>query len=525
MRRRYQYILFDLDGTLTDSKPGITKCVQFALESFGIREDNVDHLEKFIGPPLRQSFPEYYGFDDEQTAKAIKKYRERYNTKGVYENEIYPHMADFLKECKESGCKLAIASSKPQYLVEQVLEHFEIRRFFDVIIGALGDGVRDTKTEVMEEALRCFFPDTNRRRGKEDLRDMTKEAFPRTKVLMVGDRGFDIEGAKHFGIESLGVTYGYAPDGELKQAGADYLADSLEGMRRVILGSWQSEQQKKLPSIKKSMEILLPLCFYWLLTQLVILIAGVIIGVLNGNSQTGGQAAWIRAHSDQIAVWINGMAVVATYPFTFALFRQDRKTEMSAIVTRYNDKRMKKWSIPIFVWAGSVALGLNILLEKLAVMRHSASFAKVSSIQFSVSATVGILIFGILTPIGEELIFRGILYNRMKRYFSPLLSVVLSAFIFGIYHGNLVQFVYAFGMGICMAILYESFERISAPVFFHCGANTFVYLVTKMKTLPETLGNSTCMTICLVLTGLGICFLLKRQCLTFEIEQNVHRKR
>ena len=406
-----------------------------------------------------------------------------------------------------------------------MLEHFEIRQYFDVIIGALDEGVRDTKMEVMEEALRCLFPDANRRRGKEDLRDMTKESFARKEVLMVGDRAFDIEGARHFGIESLGVTYGYAPEGELKQTGADYLADSVEGMRRIILGRWQSEGQKKLPSSKKSIEILLPLCFYWLLTQLVILIAGVVIGMLTKNPQAGERTAWIQAHSDQIVVWINGLAIVMTYPFLFFLFRQDRREEMSAIVTRYNDKRMKKWGIPIFVWAATVALGLNILLEKMTVLRQSASFARVSSVQFSVSIPTGILIFGMLTPIGEELIFRGVLYNRMKRYFSPFLSVFLSAFIFGLYHGNLVQLLYAFVMGICMAVLYESFERLLAPILFHCGANTFVYLVTKTKTLSETLGNTACMRVCLLLTAAGFFLLLQKQCLTFDIERNVYRKR
>ena len=514
MNKTYQYILFDLDGTLTDSGPGIINCVRYALSSFGIEETDVDKLQRFIGPPLRESFPAFYGFDEEKTMLAIKKYRERYNDTGVFENEVYPGIKGLLEECRECGCKLAIASSKPQYLVEKVLEHFELRQYFNVIVGSLKDGERDTKPEVMEEALRCLFPDGNRRRGQEDLRDMTKEEFDRDKVLMVGDRAFDIEGAKRFGVDSLGVTYGYALEGELEAAGADYVTGSVAGMRRVILGRWQAAEHLKVPSVKKSVEILLPLFFYWLLTQLVVLCAGVALGIWGHNGVRGD---WVQAHSNQLAVWINGFAILMTYPFMIRLWKHDESPQMSGIIRKRNDKRIAKFGCVIFLWGAIVALGLNILLNYLSVFKHSKTYEHVSNVQFSVSVWAGILIFGIITPVGEELVFRGVIYNRLKKYFTPALSVLISTFIFGIYHGNLVQFIYAGLMGICMALLYESFERLSAPILFHCGANIFVYIVTKTQVLADLSAGVWIMLPCLLFMAVGIFFLLRKQCLGVRI--------
>ena len=123
-----KYFLFDLDGTLTDPKEGITTCVQYALHSLGIEEPDLDRLESFIGPPLKDSFMEFYGMDEEQAQAAVKKYRERFNDKGLYENEIYPGIAPMLQMLSEKGFRLAVASSKPTVFVEKILEHFGIRQ-------------------------------------------------------------------------------------------------------------------------------------------------------------------------------------------------------------------------------------------------------------------------------------------------------------------------------------------------------------------------------------------------------------
>ncbi len=218
----FKYILFDLDGTLTDPKLGITSSVQYALRALGIEEPSLDRLEPFIGPPLTDSFREFYGLEGERLATAIDKYRERFATQGIFENEIYPGIPQMLADLKAKDKILAIASSKPTLFVEQILEHFEIRKYFDHVVGSNMDGTRGTKEEVVEETLRQM---------------LTVEMTPAQKrdaVAMVGDRKFDIEGARAHGITSVGVSFGYAPEGELEEAGADFIVNSVDSLHVVL---------------------------------------------------------------------------------------------------------------------------------------------------------------------------------------------------------------------------------------------------------------------------------------------------
>lgn len=218
----FKYILFDLDGTLTDPKLGITSSVQYALRALGIEEPSLDRLESFIGPPLADSFREFYGLEGERLATAIDKYRERFATQGIFENEIYPGIPQMLADLKAKGKKLAIASSKPTLFVEQILEHFEIGKYFDHVVGSNMDGTRGTKEEVVEETLRQM------------LTVKMTPAQKRDAVAMVGDRKFDIEGARAHGITSVGVLFGYAPEGELEEAGADYIVNSVRSLQVLL---------------------------------------------------------------------------------------------------------------------------------------------------------------------------------------------------------------------------------------------------------------------------------------------------
>ena len=218
----FEYILFDLDGTLTDPKLGITSSVQYALRALGIEEPSLDRLEPFIGPPLADSFREFYGLEGERLATAIDKYRERFATQGIFENEIYPGIPQMLADLKAKDKLLAIASSKPTLFVEQILEHFEIGKYFDHVVGSNMDGTRGTKEEVVEETLRQM---------------LTVEMTPAQKrdaVAMVGDRKFDIEGARAHGITSVGVLFGHAPEGELEEARADYIVNSVRSLQVLL---------------------------------------------------------------------------------------------------------------------------------------------------------------------------------------------------------------------------------------------------------------------------------------------------
>lgn len=211
----FTYLLFDLDGTLTDPAEGITKSVQYALEAKGIAAPDLKKLERFIGPPLRESFMEFYGLTAEEAEESVAKYRERYAPVGVLENEIYPGIAEMLKNCRENGKKLAVASSKPQIFVEKVLRHFDIMQYFDIVMGCEMDGTRGKKEEVVEEVLRLL-----------QLTDCSREELKETAV-MIGDRKFDVEGGRLFGLSTIGVRFGYAEEGELEAAGADYVVDTV----------------------------------------------------------------------------------------------------------------------------------------------------------------------------------------------------------------------------------------------------------------------------------------------------------
>ena len=206
---RYDVVLFDLDGTLTDSKIGITKSVQYALSKFNIREDNLDNLESFIGPPLSESFQKHCGFDPGQAQQAVDFYREYFSTSGIYENEVYPGIPDLLADLKRKRKQLIVATSKPTVFANQILSAFNLYQHFTSVIGSHLDGTRTSKIEIIAHALSALG------RPKEN------------GTVMVGDRKHDIIGAQGNAIDSIAVTYGYGSLLELQQANPTYLAHAV----------------------------------------------------------------------------------------------------------------------------------------------------------------------------------------------------------------------------------------------------------------------------------------------------------
>ena len=206
----YNLILFDLDGTLTDPKEGITNCVKYALGHFGIEEHNEKKLLKFIGPPLIDSFKDFYGFSEDDAHLAIKKYRERFSTIGILENSVMDGAVELLSYLKNSGKKIALATSKPILFAERITEKYGLSEYFDYQVGAEMDGTRNYKNEVISYILELS--------GEKNL----------SSVIMVGDRKQDILGAKKCNIASIGVKCGYAEESELEEAGADFIFDDLK---------------------------------------------------------------------------------------------------------------------------------------------------------------------------------------------------------------------------------------------------------------------------------------------------------
>ena len=212
-----EFILFDLDGTLTNPYEGITKSVQYSLASFGI-DENQKNLKRFIGPPLTWAFKEYYGFDDEKAAQAVKKYRERFSTKGLYENDLYEGIPELLDTLKKSGSEIILATSKPIEFSEKIIDYFDLTQYFSFMAGSTLKGERDTKAEVIEYALQ-----------EMNITDLSQ-------AVMIGDREHDIYGAKANNIESIGVLYGFGNREEFEKAGADYICDTVHNLGKFILG-------------------------------------------------------------------------------------------------------------------------------------------------------------------------------------------------------------------------------------------------------------------------------------------------
>lgn len=213
---RKQYVLFDLDGTLTDSQDGILNSIEYALHHFGILVEDRAILRPWLGPPLVDSLMKYHGFDREQAFEGVKKFREYFDVKGIFENRVYDGMEALLARLQAEGYILMTATSKPEVAARRIADHFNLTRYFAFIGGASLDDSRVRKADVIRYVL-----ETNR------IDDPAS-------VMMVGDRENDILGAKQNGLESIGVLYGYGDRDELEAAGADHIAETVEDIIRFL---------------------------------------------------------------------------------------------------------------------------------------------------------------------------------------------------------------------------------------------------------------------------------------------------
>jgi len=205
----YSAIMFDLDGTLTDPKVGITTSVQYALAKFGIEVGDRETLVPFIGPPLIESFERFYGFSHEQAIEAVAAYREYFGATGLFENELYPGIRELLARLKDRGVTLGVATSKATIYAERIVAHFGIDQYFDVVVGSNLDHTRVAKAEVIAFLRSEHLP------------------FQTERIVMVGDREHDVLGAKAHGLSAIGVAYGYGTRIELETAGAIGVAETV----------------------------------------------------------------------------------------------------------------------------------------------------------------------------------------------------------------------------------------------------------------------------------------------------------
>ena len=550
----FSYILFDLDGTLSDPKQGICGSVQYALKSFGIEEPDIDRLEPFIGPPLRDSFMKYYGFTPEQAEEAVAKYRERFSVTGKYENTLYPGIAPLLHDLVRAGAKLAIASSKPTVYVEDILVHFGIRQYFDIVVGSELDGTRDRKEEVVDEALRQL--------------DEKYGAKP-CEVVMVGDRCFDVEGAKAAGTRSVAVTYGYAQPGELEQAGADIIVRDVEGLRQVLMGGagqnsgqsagqntrtgergqippvgssslyrsnawhsagqssaagiWQNTAQEagqnagqysgmagsnprsdKMRDFWKAIGVsALAMGTYYLVSIAistgVLLMSMLMTPVLD--------VFGIGARENTYNLWMNlanALATAGAFAACFGIWHKQMNFKAKRSIDGLS-------LVPMAILAAASAVGMNGLLNLIELYRFSPTFQEISEIQFDTPVWLGIISYGILAPLGEEVVFRGVVYGQFKKVMKVPIAIVLSGLAFGLFHGNLVQAVYATVIGILLALVYELYGTLIAPMVFHGIANLFVYIMLDLTSFGGAFLTPAACIIFLALSAVSVVLMCKLQ--------------
>jgi len=211
------YVLFDLDGTLTDPAEGITNSVAHALMKRGITVEDKSELNSFIGPPLTDSFEKYFGFSHEEAILAVEDYREYFKPKGMFENKVYEGIPEMLHGLKKAGKRLIVATSKPEVFAKRILEHFSLDGYFDFVAGSTLDGSRIKKGDVIRYALESC-----------DITDIDK-------CVMIGDRLHDVEGAKECGMKCIGVLWGYGTRDELETSGADFIADSIGDIAKIVI--------------------------------------------------------------------------------------------------------------------------------------------------------------------------------------------------------------------------------------------------------------------------------------------------
>ena len=213
----FDYLFFDLDGTLTDPALGITNSFKHAIKYFGLEIPSYETLCTFIGPPLPDTFKTQFGFDENKAAEGVKKYREYFADKGLFENEVYPGIPELLSDLKKAGKKLVVATSKPEEYSVRIMDHFNLSQYFENVCGSLMNESRSKKDEVIAYAIE-----------RNHITD-------KSKILMIGDRMHDILGAKKVGIKSCGILYGYGSQEELETADADFIAKDISQLRSILL--------------------------------------------------------------------------------------------------------------------------------------------------------------------------------------------------------------------------------------------------------------------------------------------------
>ena len=494
----WKTVLFDLDGVLTDSAEGITKCVQYALTGLGLEEPELSELNCFVGPPLHEMFMRYADLDAETADKAVALYRERYVPTGMFENQLYPTIVKLLELLKRNGILMGVASSKPEVYVKQILDHFGISNYFKVVVGSELNGDRVEKKEVLEEAIR--------RLHMENRRD---------QIVLIGDTIFDVRGAHAVDIDCIAVSYGYGKREDLEAARPIYIADTVSDIAECVLSC--EDKPKRESSIYQVWRIMYPILLHLGISLFVYSGMAVALAVyklmLYGNYSVELIKQSMINHNTLMMIGVSGMSILI---FGW-LFRRDewKRKELGLrnrlmTASKFGIKRMIMVAV-FFILLGTF---LNQLISWSQISTLFSGYDTVAQVLFDKKTMIlAYISVGILAPAAEELAFRGLVYRRVRDYMDVKWAITISSLLFGLYHGNVVQFIYAALLGVALAAVYERYKTLWAPVLAHMAVNGFSCITefAGVPLMPESIKGLMivfAMEIILI-SVLGVCILRK----------------
>ncbi len=499
----WKKVLFDLDGTLTASGEGIKKSVLYALDKMGLPELDEATLDSFIGPPLIDSFMEHCGLSEEEARHAVETYRERYTVTGIFENELYDGIVTCLSTLKEAGFTLAVASSKPEVMVEQVLVHFDLRKYFDVVVGAELDGRRTIKSEVIEEALRQLGDNGDH-----------------SDIVYVGDRKYDIIGAHKNHLDVIGVLYGYGNFEELSAENPEYIAATPSMVLDIIMEKLVASTQVKetMPTyipvrenpLFKIWRVIYPTLTYLLIVNAVAVCGMIFLMIL---SVAGIPVVDFEFYDGSMLMQL--ISYVVVIPILLLFYKRDEARRQVRPIpqgilkpSKERDINLPVLTVKYIIFFLLMAQATSFLIDIAQITAVDTAYQSAQEAISSPALWIQILEVCIFGPLVEEMVFRLLTYRRIRDYCNVKVAVILSAAMFGLFHMNFVQGIFAFVLGLFLAIYYEKTGNFWVPVLAHMANNFYSTLVEYFFGNSEFFGLWFYL-VCIVLTVIMGIYLFK----------------
>ncbi len=567
-------ILFDLDGTLTDSGEGIMKSVRYALQKeFQIEVEDYRQLREFVGPPLKDQFMAYASLSEEDGDRAVRAYRERYTAKGIYENRLYGGIRELLAALSQAGFRMALSSSKPTQFCVQILRHFGIDSYFTCVVGSEMNGRRVEKAEVLEETLRVL-----------GLSDRKNEA------VLIGDRKFDVEGAKAVGIDCIGVTYGYGTREELERAWPVCICDTVEEVRNVLLGQLRaagvSQIRSQAPAVSAPYAGAIPsgampgqaapaspyasgvpgqgapsypappagfvyippagvqgaypqgapyvqpvrkksraarfFGTFWYILWPFLLMFGVQIMIVSAFSIGASvmDAVGFPEIGDLLYQCVTDMALAAgvidflSLIVFVPLFLMDEKRRKEKEGGR-NSLVRNRFSIVDVLLLAVAAIGVSMLANTVVstiVQLLNPDYTSPQAGFFSASLPVQLICLGVIGPVFEEFLFRGMIFRRVRDRLGFVWALALSSLIFAAVHQDLPTDIIVLFSGLLCGLVYEKYGTILAPMAVHIATNTCATILNNIEEQMSDTADLIFVVSSVILAVFAIVFiLLKRE--------------